>query len=277
VTATLAARRGRTPLGVILFIVDGLLCGVPENTKVVPALEVRSRDGISLGMGRRIFIVVLLLTALGFVRLGFWQLERLRERRAANQVAAAARQAPPLRLPKDLGELSDAKDRRIEAAGRYDRANEILVRGQALNGLPGLHVITPLRMEGTDTALLVNRGFISSPDAVTADTAGLDEEGPKHVTGIAVAIGTGGGQPIDRRGQITWARLDREALSQLLPYPILRVALLQAPDSTLPRLPRRLTPAPLDDGPHLNYAIQWFLFAALAAGFAIVVVARGRS
>jgi surfeit locus 1 family protein len=225
-------------------------------------------------MARRIFIVLLLLTAAGFVRLGVWQLERLRERRAANEVAAAAREAPPLVLPADLGTLSDAKDRQVEAAGRYDRANEILVRGQALNGLPGLHVITPLRLEGTDSAVLVNRGFIPAPDAVTADTAGLEESGPKLVRGVAVAIGTGGGEPIDRRGQITWARLDREALAGLLPYPVMPFALLQSPDPTLPSLPRRLTPPPLDDGPHLNYAIQWFLFAALAAGFAVVVVAR---
>ncbi len=218
--------------------------------------------------------MLLLLAGLGFVRLGFWQLERLRERRAANQLAAAARQAPPLRLPTDFGGLAEAEDRRIEVAGRYDRANEILVRGQALNGLPGLHVVTPLRMEGTDTAVLVNRGFIPAPDAVTADTAGLDEAGPQVVRGIAIAMGTGHGQPIDRRGQITWARLDRQALSEQLPYPILPFSVLQSPDSSLPSLPRRLTPAPLDDGPHLNYAVQWFLFAALAVVFAVVVVAR---
>jgi surfeit locus 1 family protein len=132
-------------------------------------------------------------------------------------------------------------------------------------------------MEGTDTAVLVNRGFIPAPDAVTADTAGLDEAGPRVVRGIAVAIGTGGGQPIDRRGQITWARLDRKALSEQLPYPILPYSVLQSPDSSLPSLPRRLSPAPLDDGPHLNYAVQWFLFAALAVVFAVVVVARHRS
>lgn len=225
-------------------------------------------------MARRIFIVLLLLGAAGFVRLGFWQLERLRERRAANQAAAAAREAPPIRLPADLGALADAKDRPVEAAGRYDRSNEILVRGQVLNGLPGLHVITPLRMEGTDTAVLVNRGFIPAPDAVTADTAGLEEGGPQLVRGVAVSIGTGGGQPIDRRGQVTWARLDREALAGLLPYPILPFSLLQSPDSVRPGLPRRLTPPPLNDGPHLNYAIQWFLFAALAVAFAVVVVTR---
>jgi surfeit locus 1 family protein len=29
-------------------------------------------------------------------------------------------------------------------------------------------------------------------------------------------------------------------------------------------LPRRLPPPSLDEGPHLNYAIQWFAFATIA-------------
>ena len=50
--------------------------------------------------------------------------------------------------------------------------------------------------------------------------------------------------------------------------------MLQTPDSSLPSFPRRLEPPEIDEGPHLSYAIQWFLFAALAAGFAILVVGR---
>jgi surfeit locus 1 family protein len=223
---------------------------------------------------RRIFIVLLLLAGAGFVRLGFWQMERLRERRATNRITAAARTAPILSLPKDLAEVSAALERRVEATGRYDRANEILVRGQALNGTPGLNVVTPLRMAGTDTAVLVNRGFIPAPDAVTADTAGLSEDGPRVVRGIALAMGSGKGKPIDRHGQTTWARLDRDALARKIPYPFLPFVLLQSPDTSLPSLPRRLMPPPLDDGPHLNYAVQWFLFAALAVGFVFVVLAR---
>jgi cytochrome oxidase assembly protein ShyY1 len=38
--------------------------------------------------------------------------------------------------------------------------------------------------------------------------------------------------------------------------------------------PRRLEPPPVDEGPHLSYAIQWFLFAGLAAAFAVLVVGR---
>ena len=48
----------------------------------------------------------------------------------------------------------------------------------------------------------------------------------------------------------------------------------QSPDSALPRFPRRLDPPPMDQGPHLAYAVQWFLFAGLAAAFAVLVVGR---
>jgi surfeit locus 1 family protein len=223
---------------------------------------------------RRVLIALLLLCGLGFVRLGVWQLERLRERRAANARAIAAREAAPLVLPEDIGS-GDPLDRRVRAAGRYDRSREIVVRGQVLNGLPGVHVVTPLRMEGTDTALLVNRGFVPAPDAVTADTRELEEPGVRQVSGIALALPAGGGQPIDRRGQVTWASLGRDVLADSIPYPVLPFYLLQSPDSSLPGLPRRIAPPALNDGPHLNYAIQWFLFAAMSVAFAVVVVARG--
>jgi surfeit locus 1 family protein len=223
---------------------------------------------------RRILIALLLLAGAVCVRLGFWQLGRLNDRRAANRLAIEARQAPVVRLPQGSGAAGDLAQRRVEASGRYDPANEIVVRGEALNGMPGVHVVTPLRMEGSDTALLVNRGFVPSPDAVTAETESLREEGRVRVEGIALPMSDGGGQPIERRGRTTWRRLDRAALRERLPYPVFPVSLRQSPDSALPRLPRRLAAPALDDGPHLNYAVQWFLFAAMSVVFAILVVAR---
>jgi surfeit locus 1 family protein len=224
---------------------------------------------------RRVLVVLLLLAGAVCVRLGLWQVSRLRERRAANQAAAAALSAPLVRLPGAAIAGDHLAGRRVEAVGRYDAANELVVRGQALQGVPGVHLVTPLRLPGSDTALLVNRGFVPAPDAVTAETGGLKEEGELRVSGIALPIPSGEGRPIDRRDQVSWARLDREALAEQLPYPIYPVYLRQSPDPALPSLPRRLPAPALDDGPHLNYAVQWFLFAAMAAVFGIIVVARG--
>jgi surfeit locus 1 family protein len=226
---------------------------------------------------RRILIVLLLMAAAVCLRLGFWQVGRLQERRAANRVAADARAAPPVRLPEASGPAGDLAFRRVEAVGRYDHEHEVILRGASLNGLPGVTVVTPLRLAESDTALLVTRGFVPSPDAVTARLDSLGEPGEVRVRGIALPIGSGEGRPLERRGVTTWGRLDTAALRARLPYPVYPVTLRQSPDPALPRLPRRLEPPPFDDGPHLNYAVQWFLFAGMAAVFAGVVVGRWKS
>jgi surfeit locus 1 family protein len=59
-----------------------------------------------------------------------------------------------------------------------------------------------------------------------------------------------------------------------MPYEVAPVYIRQAPDSALPRFPRRLEPPAIDDGPHLSYAIQWFAFAAMAMVFGVVLLKR---
>jgi surfeit locus 1 family protein len=132
--------------------------------------------------------------------------------------------------------------------------------------------VTPLVLDGSRTAVLVNRGFLPTPDAVTAQTDSVREFGPVRVKGTALLLPTGHGAPLDRGGYTTWARLDRAALGERLPYPIAPVYIRQAPDSALPRFPRRLEPLPIDDGPHLSYAIQWFSFSLMAVVFGIVIL-----
>jgi surfeit locus 1 family protein len=229
-------------------------------------------------MTRRIAIVGLMLLAAVCVRLGFWQLERLGERRAVNQAALAARAKPALDLGVSAARTGeDLSDRWVEARGVYDREHEIVLRGEAFQGAPGVLLVTPLRLAGSDTAVLVLRGFVPAPDAVRANTDSLVEPGPVRVQGLATRIESGGGQPLEHAGRTTWARLDLDALRARLPYPLLPVAVRQTPDSSLPRLPRRLPPPEFNDGPHLNYAIQWFLFAGMAVAFAVLVVGRTRS
>jgi surfeit locus 1 family protein len=217
---------------------------------------------------------VLLLAAAGFARLGVWQLGRLEQRRAANQATLAARAAPPVTLDPAAERLDTLVEHRVVARGRYDHRHEIVIRGDVLHGVPGVRLVTPLLLAPDGPAVLVDRGFLPTPDAVTVDPSGADEPGEHQVHGIALPVPTGSGQPIEHAGRITWRRLDLAALRGRLPYAVLPVLVKQSPDSALPRFPRRLEPPPVDDGPHLAYAIQWFLFAGLAAAFAVLVVGR---
>jgi surfeit locus 1 family protein len=225
---------------------------------------------------RLLILLGLVLASALCVRLGFWQLGRLYQRQAANRASLAARAEPPLSLNQSAARSPDSlADRWVTATGTYDFGHEIVVRGLAYEGNPGVNLVTPLRLGGGDTAVLVNRGFVPSPDAVRVSSEGLEEPGEAKVAGLAQAIGTGGGKPLAVDGRTTWARLDLAALRSTLPYPILPVVIRQSPDSSLPRFPRRLPPPQLDEGPHLSYAVQWFLFAAMILAFAVLVVARG--
>jgi surfeit locus 1 family protein len=231
-------------------------------------------------------VTVFLLTAAICARLGVWQLDRLQERRRANAVALGARAAPPVVLGTAQRPPDSAMAQRwVAAAGRYDHAREIVLWGRSFRGVPGVHVVTPLRPARGDTAVLVDRGFVPSPDAVTVELDSLAEPGEQRVAGVAVPIESrpDGGGPLARAGRTTWSRLDLAAARRLVPYPVFPFYIRQTPDSLRrgsqpgpARFPRRLPPPALDDGPHQNYALQWFAFAALGVAFGVVVWFRGR-
>jgi surfeit locus 1 family protein len=217
---------------------------------------------------------LLLVVAAGFVRLGFWQLSRLRERRAANVATVAARAAPPVTLAPGVTGTDTLAQHRVVARGRYDNGRDIIVRGDALQGVPGVRLVTPLLLDTAGPAVLVDRGFLPTPDAVTVNTRGSEEPGEVEVRGIALPVPVAPGAPIEHAGRVSWRRLDLEALRARLPYEVLPIYIKQSPDSALPQFPRRLEPPPIDEGPHLAYALQWFLFAGLAVAFAVLVVGR---
>ena len=211
------------------------------------------------------------LVALVCLRLAFWQLDRLHDRRAANEVALAARAAPVVTLqPANMGDPR-LGGRRVRATGHYDHTHDIVLRGKAYNGVPGVEIVSPLVFEGGHRAVLVHRGFMPTPDAVTLQTDSVREFGKVRVEGIAEPVGSGNGDRLERGLRITWARLDLAALSASMPYQLAAVYIRQSPDSSLPRFPRRLEAPEIGDGPHLNYAIQWFAFAGMAVVFGFVI------
>ena len=195
-------------------------------------------------------------------------MSRLRERRAANAVALRARAEPPLRLSLNQRPDSTMLGRSVTAEGRYDNAHDVVLRGREYDGVPGVEIVSPLVMGDGKTAVLVDRGFLPSPDAVRVNADSFQEPGTRTVAGFLSPISSGGGAPMQHEGRTTWGRLDLAALRTALPYQIYPYFILQLPDSTLPRFPRRRPPPVLDDGPHLSYAIQWFSFALIALVFA---------
>ena len=198
--------------------------------------------------------VVAIVVAAGCVRLGIWQLDRLSQRRARNAVLAARLALPP--LPVRRGVTADsARQRRVVAQGVYDFSAERTWPGRSFQGTPGVALVTPLRL-ADGSAVLVDRGWVPSPDAFHADHELYREPDTATVTGIALI-------PPRGRGDV--------AVAGFLPF----VIQLESPDPTA-GLPRRWPPPALDNGPHLAYAIQWFSFALIALVGTAVLLRTGR-
>jgi surfeit locus 1 family protein len=218
------------------------------------------------------------------VRLGFWQLDRLQQRRERNAALERALALPPLRLTGD-SLAAVARDptpylrRRVVVRGVYDPAGEVVLRGRALEGRPGVHLVTPLRIEGTGRAVLVDRGWVPSADAATVDPRAYAQPGPRELRGIllpfpdprygtAPVATTVGGTPV-----VSYQRLDPRELQRGGP-PLLGAYVQRLPGGGEAGGPRPIPLPPLDEGPHLGYAIQWFGFAAVAVGGLLAVALR---
>lgn len=235
--------------------------------------------------GRRLRTTLLVLVGAGVMcGLGVWQLDRLAQRRAANARIDAQMSAPAISLagtPLD----PDALDyRRVAVRGVYDEAQEVVLRNRSLDGVPGVHLITPLRLSGSDQTVLVDRGWVpldrSAPEARRA----FAEPGEVVVEGVARRSQPYEGGPVDpptgpdRPRLDAWFRVDIPRIQQQAGYPLLPVFVEQQPGPGDPALPRRVPTADLGEGPHLSYAIQWFAFATiLLGGYLALTYQRTRS
>ena len=202
---------------------------------------------------RRVAILVLAIAVAALcVRLGFWQLDRLQERRASNDRIRAGLAAAPMVL--DEAPRSGAALRRASATGTYDADREVVLSGRALEGQSGDHLLTPLLLSD-GSALLVDRGWVPTGTRSPAREGAVEVRGfllPPDSVGEAVPVA----------GRVT--RVDPDGIGRTLPYELAPVyLLLQAQRPPADSLPIPASLPALSEGPHLSYAIQWFSFAAV--------------
>lgn len=234
-------------------------------------------------------LVVVLVVAM--VNLGFWQLRRLDQRRERNHLIETHQTEPIVAVDElldtmdGLDEVETQRFRRVTARGSYDVDATIEVRNRTLDGVPGVWVVTPLQLD-EDSQVGIVRGFVALGSDGAADLPAVPN-GPVTVTGTLVSPeGFDGTAPRDIA-----PLLDH---STMLPGVVL--AETSEPPEPAMAGPERpagaafddavtvLHPVPLPDlseGPHLSYAVQWFIFSLIAVvGYPLVlrrvVQRRGR-
>jgi surfeit locus 1 family protein len=219
------------------------------------------------------------------VNLGLWQLDRLDERKAYNATVSARTAEAPVPvtelLPAGPGATDDEVDavafRTVTLSGTYLTDRQVLVTNRTYDGSPGYWVLTPLVLADGD-AVVVNRGWV--PFNTTDPDGAWDEfappGGPVTVSGM-VRVGQARSSgivagPVDQQGErlTILARADIGRLQEQVPEPLYPVYVdlrdqQPAQPAAAENLPLPVPEPELSEGPHLNYAGQWFIFATLTA------------
>ena len=206
-----------------------------------------------------------LLTMALFIHLGNWQAdkgERVAAQRAQFQLRA--QQAPHL-IGAALEDPLALQYLPIQVRGRYQPEGQFLLDNQQENGVPGVQVVTPLLIDGSNTQILVNRGWIAWGASrqqlpVVATPVGLVQ-----VRGI-------GSIPVSKKlfflpdrddpvGRL-WSRIDLDRFARMHSGPLQPLVLLQSDGDSDDGLVRHWQ-APEDRvAMHQSYSLQWYAMAA---------------
>lgn len=153
----------------------------------------------------------------------------------------------------------------VTLTGEYLVDETLIVRNRPRAGQPGYEVLVPFRTD-EGPVVVVDRGWLpvgnspGRPDAVPAPPAGHAE----------VVVRVKPGEPaLDRDapdGQVP--SIDLAEIADTVGGPVAGTAygIMVTEDPAVESMPQKLVEPTLDEGPHLSYAIQWYLFAAMGFG-----------
>lgn len=236
-----------------------------------PARDLRLADPTGWGflVSRRWagYLAMTVVFALVCVGLGVWQLSRRAEAVAAIELVESNWDRSPVALSDGLPEL-DSFDQAltwlpVEVTGTYLHDEQLLVRNRPNAGQPGFEVLTPLRLED-GTIFVINRGWLPTgqrqdrPDSIPRAPDGEVTVVARLKAGEPALPGRGAGE-----GEI--ATIELPQIQERLGQSVYTGAfgLLASEDPAPAERPSATSRPQPDEGPHLSYAFQWFVFALL--------------
>lgn len=250
-------------------------------------LHYASAEALVRGLGfwsRALALLAALALGVVFITLGRWQAgkaERVAQARehlqAANAQAALDLRSVPAAPPL----AQDLRDRQVLLRGVFEPEKTIYLDNRIENGQPGVHVLTPLRLDGGAQRVLINRGWVAwtrgQPLPQVATPAG-----EQQVQGRASV-------PSDKRflfisdaaeAQTSlWTRLDMARAQERLGAGLWPIVVLQqdAPEARVSDGLLRHWLAPEDrEAMHRGYALQWYGMALALALFVGLAAWRAR-
>jgi surfeit locus 1 family protein len=212
--------------------------------------------------------------------LGFWQIGRAQEKVRLLEAAAMGQAAPPLNLTEPASPERVPEYRRVVVRGEFLADRQGLLDNQVRDGRVGYDVLTPFRVDGQSSLVLVDRGWLARGARRSDDPAWQTPGGSVTLVGYLrrpMDLPLVSGEVRERFGNL-WVvgEINPPLLEPVLGAPVLPRVLRLAPESeygfrrdwpTVSMTPER----------HYGYAVQWFgLAAALLVMYIVHGVRRAR-
>lgn len=213
------------------------------------------------------YLALVVLFAVACSALGTWQLNRRAEALAevaridANYDADAVPVAEA--LPDPAAFDVDQRWLVVTLSGGYLADEEVVVRNRPFEGSPGFEVMTPFLLDDGDV-FMIDRGWIAQgsdgrPSEYAAAPSGRVE--------IEARLKAGEGRIAGRTSTgREFATIDLTELAERVGAPSYTGAygVLVQTGADADEPPLAASRPERDEGPHLSYALQWFVFALMA-------------
>ncbi|MEJ6020786.1 SURF1 family protein [Ramlibacter sp. PS4R-6] len=199
--------------------------------------------------------------------LGQWQLGRGRERDAAQAAIEARAQLPELaQASLAAPNAQELVHRRVVLRGTWDAPRTVFLDNRQMRGAPGFYVVTPLKLEGSDAAVLVQRGWAPRNFERREQLPKVDTPaGPVELRG---RIAPPPARLYEFRGVETGPirqNLDIAAFSAETGLKLAQVSVLQAAPPASEGLLRDWPRPAAGSERNYGYALQWWALCALIA------------
>ncbi|MGJ7500650.1 SURF1 family protein [Variovorax sp. ZT5P49] len=236
--------------------------------------------------------IAAVLTVAATVSLGRWQLSRAAQKEALQADIDAQKLKPALTQAEFLAleKASDSLHRPVRLRGLWLTPQTVYLDNRQMHGTPGFYVLTPFALEGTEQAVMVQRGWIQrnfvdrtqlgavETPAGIVEVTGLIEPPPSHL----LELGTPAPAPVPAASAPATAasapaapapaaegyspirqNLDLEAFRAETKLPLRTDVSLQQSGPASEGLQRDWPAPALGLERHYGYAFQWFGLSAL--------------
>jgi surfeit locus 1 family protein len=206
-----------------------------------------------------------------FVWLGMWQLDRVAEK---EQLLLERQQRGTEQLWSLTGDENDPDSMRyrsVEVVGEMISDQQFLLDNRKYKRMAGYHVLVPMQINGSEQAVLVNRGWVAQGASRQQLPQIPVPAGQQRIEGVVRVPTVHGFRMEQEPGAPRRLYIDLPQISEMIGVPLLSFVVQQQQPSEgqpMDTLIRKWQAAERDHDPqmHMGYAVQWFAFALLLAG-----------